>query len=208
MRVPEAWRLSKLHPKAVLVRYTDTGYKVLVDHKVVISRNVQFINNIDTYVRFKESMDEDDSEPEKNNEEESTNQGNTEEVVQQEIEESNEDQEETEEETRVMRPRRQKTVPKKFDDYVVYVNYCNALTPETYEEAIRSEDSRKWQEAMKKELKSLEENKTWTLVNIPEDKKIVEVKWIFKIKTNGEFEARVVARGFQQQNQENEEIRC
>ena len=36
--------------------------------------------------------------------------------------------------------------------------------PETYEEAVKSIDSKKWQDAMKKELECLHETKTWNLV--------------------------------------------
>src|SRR3954447_406582 len=46
-------------------------------------------------------------------------------------------------------------------------------------------------------------NKVWTLVDIPEDRKAVENKWIFKKKTDAEgnvsvYKARLVAKGFRQ----------
>ena len=45
--------------------------------------------------------------------------------------------------------------------------------------------------------------KVWTLVDIPEGRKAVENKWIFKKKTNADgnvtvYKARLVAKGFRQ----------
>jgi len=53
------------------------------------------------------------------------------------------------------------------------------------------------------ELKSIEKNETWKLVQLPTDKKCINVKWVFKtkLKPDGQvakFKARLVARGFLQ----------
>ena len=47
------------------------------------------------------------------------------------------------------------------------------------------------------------ENNTWTLVNRPQNEKVLKNKWVFKIKRNQngmleKFKARLVARGDQQ----------
>ena len=39
--------------------------------------------------------------------------------------------------------------------------------PTNYEEAMVSPDSAKWLEAMKSEMRSMYENKVWTLINLP-----------------------------------------
>ena len=47
------------------------------------------------------------------------------------------------------------------------------------------------------------ENKVWTLVDLPDDRRAIENKWIFKKKTDVDgnvtfFKARLFAKGFQQ----------
>ncbi|KAK1612641.1 hypothetical protein QYE76_036314, partial [Lolium multiflorum] len=79
----------------------------------------------------------------------------------------------------------------------------NAMDPATYEEAMMSPDSNKWQEAMKSEMGSMYDNKVWTLVDLPDSRKAVENKWIFKRKTDADgnitvYKARLVAKGFRQ----------
>lgn len=65
-------------------------------------------------------------------------------------------------------------------------------------QAINCKGSNQWKGTMNEELRSLEENNTWALTDTPSDKSIIEVKWIYRIKSNGKYKARVVAKGFQQ----------
>ncbi|KAF5788666.1 putative RNA-directed DNA polymerase [Helianthus annuus] len=63
---------------------------------------------------------------------------------------------------------------------------------------------KRWKEAMEKEIRALEENGIWTLENLPEGKRTIDSKWVYKVKykPNGEVErykARLVANGFTQQ---------
>ena len=56
---------------------------------------------------------------------------------------------------------------------------------------------------MKEEYDSLMLNKTWTLSKLPEKKKAIPSKWVFKTKVNGageivRYKARLVAKGFNQ----------
>ena len=72
-----------------------------------------------------------------------------------------------------------------------------------YEEAMMSPDSAKWLEAMKSEMRSMYENKVWTLIDLPNDQRAIEIKWIFKRKTDPNsgvtiYKARIVAKGFRQ----------
>lgn len=58
---------------------------------------------------------------------------------------------------------------------------------------------------MEKEYNTLRENNTWTLVEKPQDVKVLTNRWVFKTKVNqkGEVEkykARLVARGHVQEH--------
>ncbi|KAM1556843.1 hypothetical protein PS2_040150 [Malus domestica] len=73
--------------------------------------------------------------------------------------------------------------------------------PTTFEEAVKSEI---WRQAMDQEIRAIEKNSTWELVELPPGGKTIGVKWIFKTKLNenGEVEkhkARLVAKGYCQQ---------
>lgn len=59
----------------------------------------------------------------------------------------------------------------------------------------------KWKEAMVDELRSIEKTETWQMVNLPSNKRAIDVKWVYKtkMKPNGEiakYKARLVAKGF------------
>jgi hypothetical protein len=56
---------------------------------------------------------------------------------------------------------------------------------------------------MDDELTSIYQNGRWDLVPLPPDKKAIETKWVFRVKTNADgtvakLKARLVAKGFQQ----------
>ena len=73
--------------------------------------------------------------------------------------------------------------------------------PTNYEEAMMSPDSAKWLEAMKSEMGSMYEKKVWTLVDLPNDQKAIEKKWIFKKKTDTDgnvtvYKARLLRKVF------------
>ena len=75
--------------------------------------------------------------------------------------------------------------------------------PTNYEKAMVSPDSANWLEAMRSEIRSMYENKVWTLIDLPNDRRAIEIKWIFKRKTDADssvtiYKARIVAKGFRQ----------
>lgn len=74
----------------------------------------------------------------------------------------------------------------------------------SYEEAMQGNESPKWKKAMREELEALTKNQTWKLVEPPRNDKILDNKWVLKIKSSpdggiGSFKARLVARGFKQE---------
>ena len=73
----------------------------------------------------------------------------------------------------------------------------------TYQEAVMGKDSISWLEAMGSELKSMEDNQVWNLVDLPTGSRAVDSKWVFKEKTDMDgnvsvYKARLVAKGFRQ----------
>lgn len=72
--------------------------------------------------------------------------------------------------------------------------------PVTFEEAF---EESKWKKAMDEEISEIKKNDTWELTELPEGYKAIDVKWVYKTKTNqdGEVEkykARLVAKGYKQ----------
>ncbi|KAM0897712.1 hypothetical protein ACQ4PT_022392 [Festuca glaucescens] len=121
-------------------------------------------------------------------------------------EEANDNDHETSSEvaTEPRRSTRERTTPDWYDPCLnVMIVDNNDEDPATYEEAMMSPDSNKWQEAMKSEMGSMYDNQVWTLVDLPDSRKAVENKWIFKRKTDADgnvtvYKARLVAKGFRQ----------
>lgn len=75
--------------------------------------------------------------------------------------------------------------------------------PTTYQEMISCPDARLWMEGVNSEMKSLEDNNTFTVVPIPKGRKIVGSKLVFKLKRDEQgnitrHKVRCVAQGFSQ----------
>ena len=47
-----------------------------------------------------------------------------------------------------------------------------------------STDSESWLGAMRSELKSMDDNQVWNLVDLPDGVRAVECTWVFKKKTD------------------------
>ena len=74
--------------------------------------------------------------------------------------------------------------------------------PSNYEETMAGPDSNKLLDAIKSEIGFMYENKVWTLLDLPDDRRAIENKWIFK-KTDADgnvtiYKARLVAKGYWQ----------
>ena len=96
--------------------------------------------------------------------------------------------------------------PGYMKDYVCHVDCLYKIrdVPKSYEEAVNSDDSHEWKDAMKSEMSSLVENNTFTVVQLPNNRKTVGGRWVFSLKTdpNGStvHKARYVAKGYSQQH--------
>ena len=76
--------------------------------------------------------------------------------------------------------------------------------PTTIDEVLYSSDKDLWEEAMQKEMKSIEENDVWDIVELPKGKKAVGCRWVYKKKIGSDgsierYKARLVAKGYSQQ---------
>lgn len=74
--------------------------------------------------------------------------------------------------------------------------------PTNYAQASQKKE---WKRAMEQELEAIERNGTWSLTQLPSGKKVIDLKWVFKLKkdTKGEIikhKARIVAKGYVQQH--------
>jgi hypothetical protein len=74
--------------------------------------------------------------------------------------------------------------------------------PETYAEALKVENSTKWELAMKDKIDSLMTNQTWELTELPVGEKALHNKWVYRIKGENDcskhYKVRLVVKGFQQ----------
>ena len=62
-------------------------------------------------------------------------------------------------------------------------------------------DADLWREAAEKEIKSLQDLNVYKLVprsTVPPGQKVIGTKWVFEVKTNQTYDARVVAQGWNQ----------
>jgi hypothetical protein len=82
-----------------------------------------------------------------------------------------------------------------------FMNQISAISiPNSVQEAITDSI---WKEAMNEEMRSLQKNSTWEVVELPAGKVPVGCRWVFTIKhkANGtieRFKARLVAKGYTQ----------
>ncbi|KAL5547925.1 hypothetical protein UlMin_003156 [Ulmus minor] len=83
-------------------------------------------------------------------------------------------------------------------------SFANQLSivsiPNSVQEALAD---KRWKAAMDEEMKSLQKNETWELVDRPAGKKPVGCRWIYTVKYQADgtiecFKARLVAKGYTQ----------
>ena len=75
--------------------------------------------------------------------------------------------------------------------------------PTTVQQALSSPNSKEWQNAMNEEIKSMQDNQVWNLIDSTPGIKPIRCKWIFKLKTDMDgnpqtYNARLVAKCYRQ----------
>ena len=97
------------------------------------------------------------------------------------------------------RPQRERRPPNRYEEWVYVAD--NTCDPKSVDEAVSSNNKEKWMEAMKNEIDSLKGNDVWDLMKLPEGRKAIGSKWVFKTKHDAEgnierYKARLVAQGY------------
>lgn len=75
--------------------------------------------------------------------------------------------------------------------------------PKSYHKAVTLANGPHWQAAIEEEMKSLGNNNTWTLAELPPGRHALRGKWVYKTKTDANgmpcrYKARWVVKGFMQ----------
>ncbi|UYV65986.1 hypothetical protein LAZ67_3006070 [Cordylochernes scorpioides] len=70
------------------------------------------------------------------------------------------------------RPQRTRTIPKRFDDYVLATT--NEIIPKDYDEGIACKDKKHWENAMLEEIQNMYSHQVWELVPRPVNAKVVK----------------------------------
>ena len=75
--------------------------------------------------------------------------------------------------------------------------------PKNYQEAMTSPTSEKWKLAMQNQMESMRKNQVWDLADLLPGRKIIENKWVLKVKRNTEgfierYKARLVMKSYTQ----------
>ncbi|KAG7598335.1 Reverse transcriptase RNA-dependent DNA polymerase [Arabidopsis suecica] len=108
------------------------------------------------------------------------------------------------------RDRREIRAPRRFDDEDYYAEALyttedgDTVEPADYSEAIRDSNWEMWKRAMDEEMGSQLKNNTWTIVQRPENQRIIGCRWIYKYKLGipeveePRYKARLVAKGYAQ----------
>ena len=95
--------------------------------------------------------------------------------------------------------------PSYLDEYYVFLGEVHSKVqtleeePKSFRSALASPESNLWMEAMREELNSIRKNNVWTLVDLPNNRKPIGSKWIFKQKLDAsgkvdKYKARLVAK--------------
>ncbi len=54
--------------------------------------------------------------------------------------------------------------------------------PQSFDEAVSGRMKNEWQDAMREEMDSLEQNATYELIELPAGRRALKNKWVYKLK--------------------------
>ena len=98
-----------------------------------------------------------------------------------------------------LRPRETLYQPQRYQACTVIYD-----PPSSFKEALSRDDSALWKRAIDEELEAHAKNKTWDIVRLPDGRKPIGFKWVFKVKdlddkNKHRYKARLCAQGFSQE---------
>lgn len=228
VHIPKAKRkkMDTKSRKCIMIGYTTNGYRLWNEEsrKIVLSRDVVF-NEIPIEHKQNEKIitepylnvedEESDEGPMVNENIEDPPEDVVQEIVVQDVVQDVMQGRESDDENLTIppahdRPIRTKRIPKRFEScemgqsaMVFVASESDSDTPLTFNDMKSSPDHENWENAVLDEIRSLEKNKTWISVNLPEGKKAINSKWTFKLKRDEHgrvkrYKARLVAKGYSQ----------
>ena len=90
--------------------------------------------------------------------------------------------------------------PERFSPFLYSILLIDSGEPKEYKEAIQVDARQQWKLGMKEEVDSFLKNKTWNLVPLPEGKRALPNKWVYRLKEEDggkkRYKARLVVKGF------------
>lgn len=196
-------REGKLEPRALEMRmigYSGAGYRLWnpKNDEIVISRDVTFDENNFKYVPECHEQINVENEGEKDEEYEERNSNEEMELDANQDEKDKGENEIEENGVQQTRSGRILKKPEYLNDYEIHTAYCLLTSdeePTSYSEAVEDND---WKLAIENELNSLKQFNTYSVVKKPDNKRLIETKWVFKRKHDGIKKARLVAKGYQE----------
>ena len=86
------------------------------------------------------------------------------------------------------------------------IDYCfkssTVIIPKSYKQALASPDAQRWKLSMDEEIKALQDNNTFSVVELPNGRTLVGDRWVYAIKSGPDggdvFKTRYVAKGYSQ----------
>ena len=207
-------KLDKKSQKGIFVGYDleETGYRIYIPdkRKIEISCDVVFDEKLDqnfnsTEIFLDRKTENLQEEKHVSRQEESHDTESSDEESYTSIDEMDEelqipDRRENESENvpqRALRDRRLLRPPNRYDPCV---SNFTALIGDVEEISVEDAlNNPQWKRAMDDEMDSLDKTHTWLLTELPEGRKALSNRWVFRIKDDGKMKARLVARGYDQQ---------
>ena len=114
------------------------------------------------------------------------------------------EQNDTVEEPVLRESRRERRKPDFYREWANSVRLVDE-EPTTVNGDLSSSENLKWKIAMEREMQSIHDNDVWDLVELPNQRKAIGCKWVFKRKIGADgsverYKAHLVAQGFSQQH--------